>query len=578
MILIGKTKIGTRLMLGFCVILFLSVINGAVSLYGTYSLYQTMMKTLDQDAKLAEIASATYGTALGITGTEKEAIMKVRDGSESVMLLRKWREDCEALRSHLDIIAAMANNFHHEEENVFITDAKTSFEAYYSGFSAVAEKIEKGDFKNIDEANKAAGDFRLESKKMEFVLKGISSRALRILQTARDAAEQQSKKTFLLVLSIVIASVVAGIVISMLISSSIRLPLGKLTEGLKDISEGEGNLTMQISVSSRDETGILAGLFNGFVSKIRGVVSEAKDTSSNLMTTSKSMNETALTLTENIRGQAASAEEISATMDEVSSGVDSVAANVDQQYEKLGIVIEFLKRLSDSINTMNSTVSDSMKFSKDASLKAKNGEESVNLMTVSMTKITESSEQILGIISIINDISDKINLLSLNAAIEAARAGDAGRGFAVVADEISKLADQTSTSIKEIDSLVKINAMETSTGHANIKNTNLMIRESIEAVNVVFSRMNEISEQMKTQVGISKEVDREINSLKSISDEIRISTSEQKNAFAEIIKSIGLINELSQSNAGSSQHLASITTEIERLSQMLDSKVNFFKV
>jgi methyl-accepting chemotaxis protein len=265
-------------------------------------------------------------------------------------------------------------------------------------------------------------------------------------------------------------------------------------------------------------------------------------------------------------------------MDEVSSGVDSIATNVDQQYNKLNIVIDRLKELSSAINRMNMTVSESMSFSQNASLKARNGEDSVNLMTASMTKITESSEKILGIIGIINDISDKINLLSLNAAIEAARAGDAGKGFAVVADEISKLAEQTSSSIKEIDSLVKINAAETAAGHKNIKTTNAMIRESIDAVTTVVSRMNDISGLMDSQVTISSEVDREINTLKSISDEIRISTAEQKNAFTEIIKSIGLINELSQSNAGSSQHLSEITTEMEKLSQMLDSKVNFFKV
>ena len=81
-------------------------------------------------------------------------------------------------------------------------------------------------------------------------------------------------------------------------------------------------------------------------------------------------------------------------------------------------------------------------------------------MNVSITNITESSQQVTDIISIIDDISDKINLLSLNAAIEAARAGEAGRGFAVVADEISKLADQTAASINDIDSLIRKNNNE----------------------------------------------------------------------------------------------------------------------
>jgi methyl-accepting chemotaxis protein len=279
-----------------------------------------------------------------------------------------------------------------------------------------------------------------------------------------------------------------------------------------------------------------------------------------------------------VRGQAASAEEISATMDEVSSGVDSIASNVAQQYEKLNSVIDKLGRHSKVIHEMESAVQESLRLSSGISDNARSGEESIRLMTNSMSKITESSGKISGIISIINDISDRINLLSLNAAIEAARAGDAGRGFAVVADEISKLADQTSESIKEIDTLVRLNTEETATGLSNVTNTNKTIGESIEGVTRVVSKMDEIFEFMNTQVKISSDVDREINSLKAISDEIRISTTEQKIAFTEIIKSIAFINELSQSNSISSQQLAEISSAIALLSQTLDGRVNFFKV
>ena len=148
----------------------------------------------------------------------------------------------------------------------------------------------------------------------------------------------------------------------------------------------------------------------------------------------------------------------------------------------------------------------------------------------------------------------------------------------MVADEISKLADQTSDSIKEIDSLVKINTKETAAGMNNVTNTNLTIGRSIEGVNSIMERMRDVFEFMNTQVQISGGVNSEINRLKIISDEIKMATAEQKLAFSEIVKSNEYINELSQSNAAASEQLVSISMNISEHSKILDSHVNFFKV
>jgi methyl-accepting chemotaxis protein len=578
MVLFGKTKIGTRLMMGFSVILFLVVISGGVSLFGTYRLSQTMKKTLDEDAKIAELSNSTYGSVVGITSLEKDIIMNISDKNAYRVSVSSWNTEILSLNAHLDILEAMAKNFNHDDQIFFLKDIKENVQAYSKSFVELCANIDNGEIKTFEAARKSVESFQNGSKKLEFSVKGFSTRAIRSLQDSRDAAENESKRTIYLVSLFIIVSIVIGIIISLLISTSIRSPLNNLSEKLKDISEGEGDLTMEIHITRKDETGILATFFNKFVSKIRDVVRDTKGASSRMMTAYKEMNETAGILAENVRGQAASAEEISATIEEVSSGVDSIAGNVDRQYAKLNSVIEQLVRLSNAIHNMKKSVQDSLSLSTGISHNAKTVEESTRLMTISMSKITESSGKISGIISIINDISDKINLLSLNAAIEAARAGDAGRGFAVVADEISKLADQTSESIKEIDVLVKINAAETSTGLSNVTNTNTAIGDSINGVNNVVAKMEEIFTFMNDQVTISSDVDREINILKSISDEIRMSTTEQKIAFSEIIKSIEQINELSQSNAVSSEQFAEKLTELVSLSKTLEAKVNFFKV
>jgi methyl-accepting chemotaxis protein len=576
--MINNFKIGTRLMIGFSVMLMLILVLGISSLLSIRGLSENMKKTLDQDAKLAEYANKAVSSAMILWRYEKDAINNIGDSSARDLAISQWNVEILSLPALIEILQAITEKMDRKEDADFLKQSKDSLTAYTSGIASVFEKIKTGELTSSKDVSSAILPYQKDSRRVEFLLLIVSNRSLKSLQDARIVSDATSRRSMIFSVINIIVAMVLGIVISLLISTSIRKPLSNLSARLKDISEGEGDLTAEILVRGKDETGILAIFFNKFVSKIRTVVKDAKGASAKLISTAHELTSTATNLTENVREQAASSEEISATIDEVSSGVESIANNASNQFSKLTSLVDDINNLSTIIREMEKAIKETLTLSTDISVNAKSGEETIRLMTNSMAKITDSSGKISGIISIINDISDRINLLSLNAAIEAARAGDAGRGFAVVADEISKLADQTSESIKEIDLLVRINTEETATGMANVTKTNQTIGRSIEGVNAITKKMDAIFSFMNSQVQISANVDSEINKLKNISDEIRIATAEQKIAFVEIIKSISLINELSQSNAASSEELAGISEDIAKLSLALDDRVNFFKV
>lgn len=293
------------------------------------------------------------------------------------------------------------------------------------------------------------------------------------------------------------------------------------------------------------------------------------DASANLVSSSEELSATASSFSDNTQSQAAAAEEIMATVEEVSAGVDNVAGGAVEQYQRMQGLLERIRVLSETIIEMGTTIGMALNVTKDITGYAQEGESSLNSMNESMQKINSSSNEMTNIVGIINDISDRINLLSLNAAIEAARAGDAGRGFAVVADEISKLADQTSMSIKEIESHIKLNNNEISRGTVTVKDAVSTISRIIDGVNSINVMIDELSARMEKQKDLNSQVNSEAEYAISRSDEMRMATEEQKTAVTEITRSISNVNELTQSNTAEAEKLFTHAKHVRDLAEGL---------
>lgn len=251
----------------------------------------------------------------------------------------------------------------------------------------------------------------------------------------------------------------------------------------------------------------------------------------------------------NTQQQAAAIEEVTASVEEISAGIDSVAGIARGQSDGQAGLTEVLNGLSKIIAQMNTIIAETLKETNSVADSAAAGEKSLVSMSEGMKKIGNSSQEMTNILGIIHDISDQINLLSLNAAIEAARAGDAGRGFAVVADEISKLADRTSTSLKEIEILIKTNDAEIQRGSAGVNAAVSTISMIIKGVNAIDERIQSLVEYTAQQIDANNHVNERTEELRKRSEEIRVATAEQKGAVAEIARTTSEINTLSQSNS-----------------------------
>ncbi|HNX57839.1 MAG TPA: methyl-accepting chemotaxis protein, partial [Spirochaetota bacterium] len=389
-----------------------------------------------------------------------------------------------------------------------------------------------------------------------------------------DIEQEIMSSQYFIILFTVAVLIIAGILIYIAVERKMK-PLDMYDAVLQKISQGD--LSADIPVTSADEIGRMSFSLREFTFKLKDLISNIKSSAEEVTSSANTMSHTTESFATNAQSQAAASEEITATAEEIASGVEMISSEAASQYTDVEILVTRMKDLSVMINDMGEKMRSTTQLSVDISHKAERGAELMGTMSKGMDTIMESSKEMTNIVSIINDISVQINLLSLNAAIEAARAGEAGRGFAVVADEISKLADQTASSLKEIGLLIQENNTEIDRNRESTIETISTISAIIEGVASVNTMMETLANDMSEQLSINSTVNNMAADIKHRFSEIKIATSEQKIAIDEITKSIFNINEASQMNADGAEQMSQNSETLLRTAELMKKSTDFFK-
>ncbi len=287
----------------------------------------------------------------------------------------------------------------------------------------------------------------------------------------------------------------------------------------------------------------------------RGLLATLTEVSSKLDDTSHRMLATSDDFSRTMQSEASSMEEITATIEEISSGLDGVSDGARDQSELMASLREKIQELFGVTREIAEKMSEAAGRTQAIMAQAHSGEESLSEMEATMREINATSARMTDIVGMIHDISDRINLLSLNAAIEAARAGEYGRGFAVVADEISKLADQTTESVKEIDALIRQSNAGITKGITTVGGTVRALSEIIEGVNGIGEMMGAIRRSTEANVEAGETTTSGAIHVSARSEEIATATEEHKKAAEEIVRSITDVNNLIQSSAMQAQEM-----------------------
>jgi len=367
-----------------------------------------------------------------------------------------------------------------------------------------------------------------------------------------------------------IALAVAVVIIYLALSTTTR-PIVRVAATLRDISEGEGDLTRTIAISSKDEIGDLAVYFNKTLEKIKGLVLLIKkqagvlseigaDLSSNMTETAATVNE----ITSNIQGiknrvmnQSASVTETNATMEQVIANINKLNGLVENQADTISKRSAFIQAMVNNINSVNQTLLknlENVQTLKEASEVGRNGLQDV---ATDIQEISRESEGLLEINAVMENIASQTNLLSMNAAIEAAHAGEAGKGFAVVADEIRKLAESSGEQSKTIGTVLKkiAGSIKKITGATD----NVLTRfESIDSgVKTVAEQEEGIRHAMEEQAEGSNQLLQGTSNLNGITQQVKAGSEEMLEGSKEVMHESQNLEKITQEITGGMNEMAS---------------------
>ncbi|MBF0572517.1 MAG: methyl-accepting chemotaxis protein [Desulfamplus sp.] len=378
-----------------------------------------------------------------------------------------------------------------------------------------------------------------------------------------DKIQQQSKDLTWSIITIGIVALLLCAVILVIIASSIVKPINKVVGGLKDIAEGEGDLTKRLDIKSNDEIGELAKWFDRFMDNLQNIIKNTVSNAKIMDRSSSDLLNIASNLAKGTQETSLLATSVSDASEKVSQNRTSVAAAMEQSSTNLSMVAIASEQMASTISEITKNAEKARGISEKAFTQAKETSQQVETLgkaAFDINKVTEA----------INEISEQTNLLALNATIEAARAGEAGKGFAVVANEIKALARQTAEATQDIKN--KIEAIQNTT-----KSSVAKINSITEVVEDIHNIISTIAAAVEEQSVTTSEISSNIAQVADGVQEANRHVSESAQISVTINSDIAKVNAAAGQGANSSVELKIQAEKLKRIGEELQSLLGKFK-
>lgn len=330
-------------------------------------------------------------------------------------------------------------------------------------------------------------------------------------------------------------AVVIGSVIAFFVIRGIMTPIHSTNKILKDIAEGQGDLTKRVDVKSSDEIGEMGEYFNAFISKLQTIIKQVVESAVQVSQSAEQLSQVTGETSQGTQKQNSETAQVATAMTEMASTVDEVARNSQSASEAAINADSQAKSGNQAVSTTIQAINE---------LAAE-----VEVSASVLEKLKGDSENISAVLDVIKNIANQTNLLALNAAIEAARAGEQGRGFAVVADEVRTLAQRTQDSTAEIESIIlalqqgvnsavaamKQNQEKTISTVDQAANAGEFLRTIAESVSTIVDMNSQIAVASEEQSAVAQEINRNIVNIQSISEKTSVGATQTAKSSQQLL-------------------------------------------
>jgi len=364
-----------------------------------------------------------------------------------------------------------------------------------------------------------------------------------VIQYTNVAKKELHEKIMFTIFASLALIIVTAVIIFIAAARMVK-PIQRMAENLNDIAQGEGDLTLRLQVSGNDEIAQLGNSFNQFVEKLRHIISDINTATISINQAGGDMSKQSNNIASQLTSHNDETDQVVSAITEMSATANEVASNTNHVAEATQAVTNDVMNAQDRVQESLVEVSALV--------------EEINGAASCMDSLSEQSQKINNVLSVIGAIAEQTNLLALNAAIEAARAGEQGRGFAVVADEVRNLASRTQTSTLEINEMLEelhrlvtqsVNAMSLSQERSGrTVESSQAISESLTSVTGAITSINDMATQIATatteQSSVTEEVNRNVNEIQRIVMSLTESSAEAESVSKDVLAEGDKLNRL----------------------------------